>query len=294
MRKSLKSALLAAALSGMLGVSGAQAESLLQDGAADAPRHYALDAAIEVYFGGMDIMHFEWQTTRDGPAYKAASRVYPVGVASLLFDIDVSSRAEGVVDGPNVYPAYYENNVVESDDTARSTRIEFGPKGATAVSNVGVELLVSEQEMLALVQGMIDPLSAALFNETFTRGGDICSGTTRIFTGDSAFDLSFSPVEETSLNASRYNIYEGAAMECEVNISPGQAFEAGTKERMEKTRNDDRKPARLFVGRLKAPDGGPDILVPAKVLVPTSMGTVVAHLVKADLVDPRAQSVAAK
>lgn len=294
MKTRLKAAIMALAFSGACGALPAQAESQLRSGPAPAPRHYALDAAIEVYYGGIDIMHFEWQTKRQGPAYEAASRVYPVGVASLLFDIDVTSRAEGVVDGTNVYPVFYENNVVESDDATRSTRIEFGPAGPTAVSNVGVELLLPEEEMLALVQGMMDPLSAALFNETFTRGGEICSGTTRIFTGDSAFDLSFTPVEETSLNASRYNIYEGAAMECEVHISPGQAFEAGTKERMEKTRDDDRKPARLFIGRLKAPDGGPDILVPAKVFVSTSMGTVVAHLVKADLVDPRARSVAAK
>ena len=54
-------------------------------------------------------------------------------------------------------------------------------------------------------------------------------------------------------------------------------FNDEAKERME-TRSADEKPSRLYIGRIPSPTGGEDLLVPVKVLVPTSFGTAVAHL----------------
>lgn len=256
--------------------------------AAGEGRHYQLAAGIEVYFGGIDILHFDWRTTRIGNAYQASSRVYPVGIASAFLDIDVTSEATGTFNGPQVLPVHYHGEVVEDGELARSMKIDFAPEGATQITRVGGEPLMPDAEMLALVQGMIDPLSAALFNETFQRGGTPCSGTTHIFTGDSTFSLTFAPVEETTLKSSRYNIYDGPALECEVTVSPTQAFDAAQQERLDEdpTGKEERK-ATLYVGTVPAPDGGPDLMLPVKVIVPTGFGNVMAHLVNIDVTDPR-------
>lgn len=250
-------------------------------------RHYDLKAGIEVYFGGIDVLHFDWHTTRIGNSYKAESHVYPVGIAAAFFDIDVTSKATGSFNGPQVLPHYYKGDVVEDDELARSMAIDFAPEGPTAITRVGGEPLMPDEEMLAEVQGMIDPLSAALFNETFTRGGSPCSGTTHIFTGDSAFSLTFEAVEETQLKSSRYNIYDGPALECEVTVSPTRAFDAAEQERMEEdpTRKEERK-ARLYVGTVTAPDGGADLMLPVKVMVKTGFGNVIAHLVSVEAAKP--------
>ncbi len=263
---------------------GAMVVPPMQDG---ATRHYNLSAGIEVYFGGIDILHFDWETTRRGAGYKAQSRVYPVGLAAAFLDIDVVSEAEGSFSGLQVLPLRYKGEVKEDGEIDRSMAIDFAPAGATQITRVGGEPLMPDEEILSQVQGMIDPLSAALFNETFLRGGSPCSGTTQIFTGDSAFSLTFEAVEETQLKSSRYNVYEGPALECEVTVSPTTAFDAAQQERMDDdpTSKEERK-ATLYVGTVPSPDGGPDLMLPVKVVVPTGFGNVMAHIVRIDVTDP--------
>lgn len=256
------------------------------------PPSYNLDAEISVYMGGLEILKFDWQTNQLNGRYDSTSHVYPVGVVAMLFDIDVKSSASGHAGMERVYPHYFASDYLEDGETVRSLRIDFDRDGPVDLTRVGGDQSVPKDEILALAGGMIDPLSAAMFNQTFINDGKFCNGTTTgIFSGDSAYSLSFKYVETTDLKKTRYSDYEGPAIICEVAGEPIAAFDEEARERME-ARSPDEKPSRLYIGSIPAPNGEGEILVPVKVFVPTSFGTVVAHLTQFQVTEPQTQQLA--
>jgi len=259
----------------------------------DAPPPYQLDAEISVYLGGLEILKFDWQTVQQAGIYQSASHVYPVGVVAMLFDIDVASTASGRVSAGAVQPAQFESQYAEDGDIVRSVRIGFDDSGPVEVTRVGGDQTIAEDDILKVVEGMIDPLSAAMFNETFLTNGEVCASGRRIFSGESAYTLDFDFVKETTLKKSRYSDYEGPAYLCKVDGQPLAAFNDEARERME-ARTSDEKPSTLYIGRIAAPSGDGELLVPVKVLVPTSFGTAVAHLTHYRVSTPEIPKLAEK
>lgn len=252
---------------------GAGAQMPIGDG--DMPA-YQLDAEISVYLGGMEILKFDWQTIHKDGAYRSKSHVYPVGLVSMLFDIDVNSQAMGrIVDGVAI-PQRFDSRYLEDGEEVRSVEIDFDETGPIALVSMGGEQTMPDDEILTQVGGMIDPLSAAMFNQTFVSGGQVCAGSHSIFSGDSAYTLGFEFLRETTLKKSRYTSFEGPAYICEVAGEPLAAFNEEAQERLDARSSED-KPSKLYIGRVITDDGN-EFLVPVKVLVPTDFGTAVAHL----------------
>ena len=248
-------------------------------------RDYVLDGAIEVYFGGFAVARIDWETEMHQGHYKAQGGVTPVGIASYIFGGKSHSEVNGEMTGLAPQPGRFIGRMTEDEETQEAT-IVWDESGPISIERSPDEVDMPVAEQLAAAKGTVDPLTAAIFDPTFLGGGELCNGSRTIFDGNSIFELKFEPVRESQLKASRYNIYDGWAMRCDVTFTPIWSADAKSQERLSSV--DDGRKARLWVGRLPAPDGGPDLLVPARVEVVTTFGTVVAHLVEANVTSPSA------
>jgi hypothetical protein len=128
-----------------------------------------------------------------------------------------------------------------------------------------------------LTQGTTDILTAALNTMRGISAGEGCAGSTEIFDGKRRFKLIFNEVQETKMESSRWNIYEGEALECTVLVEPvaGKWHEKprGWASIQEQGRERGSLPTVWFA---TVEEGKPAI--PVKVRVKTDYGTLFMHL----------------
>lgn len=129
-----------------------------------------------------------------------------------------------------------------------------------------------------LVDQTTDIMSATLQMLNKVDHENICEGRSDIFDGKRRFELSFHDEGETVLKKNRYNIFEGAARKCRVEVTPiaGKWHEKprGWLAIQEQGRDKGTLPT-VWVGKL----AGTDQVIPIKVRVKTDYGTLFMHLV---------------
>ncbi len=130
----------------------------------------------------------------------------------------------------------------------------------------------------ALTQDTIDIVSATMniMMQTATTGE--CRGTSDIFDGKRRFALNFTPTGTATLKSSKYNMYDGLASKCDVEITPkgGKWHEKprGWLSIQEQGRQRGALPA-VWLGKIS-----PDLpAVPVKVKVKTQYGVLFMHLI---------------
>lgn len=128
-----------------------------------------------------------------------------------------------------------------------------------------------------LTQGTSDVLSATLVTMQSVAMSNKCEGTSEIFDGKRRFKLIFKEKKKVMLDASRYNLYSGEAIECSAEVQPvaGEWHEnpRGWMSIQEQGRERGTMPTVWFA---KMAEGQPAI--PVKVRVKTSYGTLFMHL----------------
>lgn len=122
-----------------------------------------------------------------------------------------------------------------------------------------------------------DAFSAALMILENVHKGEKCEGRSEVFDGKRRFAQIFTHVEDVYLEQSRYNIYQGAAAECIVEIEPING-EWSSKPRgwlsiQEQGRDRGMMPT-VWIGSMT--EHGPAI--PVKIRVKTAYGTLFMHL----------------
>ena len=128
-----------------------------------------------------------------------------------------------------------------------------------------------------LTEGTTDVLTATLSTmEKIAKDGE-CTGESEIFDGKRRFKLVFKEKKKVELEASRYNIYGGPAVECSAEVLPvaGKWREKprGWMSIQEQGREKGTMPTVWFA---KVAEGQPAI--PVKVRVKTDYGTLFMHL----------------
>lgn len=128
-----------------------------------------------------------------------------------------------------------------------------------------------------LTQGTSDVMTAALLAMRGVADGKGCDSTTEVFDGKRRFKLKFNHVEDVELESSKYNIYEGPAVKCTVEVVPvaGGWHEKprGWLSIQEQGRERGTMPT-VWFGKISK--DGP--AVPIKVLVKTAYGALFMHL----------------
>lgn len=128
-----------------------------------------------------------------------------------------------------------------------------------------------------LTQNTSDVLTATLNTMQAIAGGSECEGETEIFDGKRRYKLIFKQKKDVVLEASRYNVYAGPAVECSAEVEPvaGKWHDKprGWLSIQEQGRELGKIPTVWFA---QMAEGQP--AVPVKVLVKTSYGTLFMHM----------------
>lgn len=128
-----------------------------------------------------------------------------------------------------------------------------------------------------LTTGTTDALSAVLFVMREIASGKACEGESEVFDGDRRYKMTFRPEGEDQLKATRYNVYEGPAQKCSVEVSPkgGRWHEKprGWLSIQEQGRQHGMLPTVWFAQLDKK---GP--AVPVKLMIKSDYGAMLAHL----------------
>ncbi len=130
-----------------------------------------------------------------------------------------------------------------------------------------------------LTQGTTDAFTAVLdVLSTIAAGGE-CNSSSEVFDGKRRFEQIFVHEETGTLEASRYNIFEGVAAQCYVEVKPlagaWHKKPRGWMSIQEQGRERGTMPT-VWIGKLSK--DGPAI--PVKVRVKTEYGTLFMHLVE--------------
>ncbi len=128
-----------------------------------------------------------------------------------------------------------------------------------------------------ITDGTTDALTAALLVlENYNKTGT-CEGSSKVFDGKRSFEQKFVHEENVELTSSKYNIYDGPAAKCTVEVIPhkGKWHEKprGWMSIQEQGRERGTMPT-MWVASLE--DGAP--AVPVKIFVKTAYGSLFMHL----------------
>lgn len=128
-----------------------------------------------------------------------------------------------------------------------------------------------------LVEGTSDVLTATLNTMEAVAKNNKCEGETEIFDGKRRYKLIFRQKREVTLEASRWNVYAGPAVECTAEVEPagGKWHEKprGWMSIQEQGRDRGTMPTVWFAKMVEDQPA-----VPVKVRVKTSYGTLFMHL----------------
>ena len=149
----------------------------------------------------------------------------------------------------------------------------FGHYSIQDDENDGTQKKVDDE----LTQGTSDVLTATLNTMQTIAAGNECEGSTDVFDGERRYKMIFKQKRAVTLEASRWNVYAGRAVECSVEVQPvaGKWHKKprGWMSIQEQGRKRGTMPTVWFA---KMVEGKPAI--PVKVRVKTSYGTLFMHM----------------
>ncbi len=136
---------------------------------------------------------------------------------------------------------------------------------------------VTEVPDKELTRGTVDALTAALEILGKVGAGQACEGSSDVFDGKRRFSQNFSPIKIESLRRSKYNIYEGEAARCTVEVVPGKGEwhekPRGWMSIQEQGRDRGTMPT-VWAGKMHESEPA----IPVKIMVRTAYGTLFMHL----------------
>lgn len=128
-----------------------------------------------------------------------------------------------------------------------------------------------------LTQGTVDAMTAALKVMKLVAAGQECKGESEVFDGKRRFKMVFNHDKDEQLERSRYNIYEGTAARCSIEVQPVAGAwhkkPRGWLSIQEQGRNKGSLPT-IWLAQID--ENGP--AVPVKLRLKTDYGTLFMHL----------------
>ena len=129
----------------------------------------------------------------------------------------------------------------------------------------------------ALTKDTTDVLSATLMVMAQVAKGEGCNGSSEVFDGKRRYELNYKQVRHVHMEATRYNVYSGPAVECTVEVNPlagaWHKKPRGWMSIQEQGRARGTMPT-VWFGKV----GANSVAVPVRVRVKTAYGAMFMHL----------------
>ncbi len=129
----------------------------------------------------------------------------------------------------------------------------------------------------ALTENSTDALTGTLAVMKALAKGEGCTGTSEVFDGKRRYKMIFKEQERVELKASRYNVYEGPAVQCTVEVEPaGGKWHKKPRGWMSIQEQGRERGTMPTVWMAQMSKNGP--AVPVKIRVKTEFGVLFMHL----------------
>lgn len=234
----------------------------------------------EVYAGGLHALQAKLDVDlRKKDRYSLVLQAHTRGFLGNIVPWEGTFETHGWTAGEEFQPELHKSETVWQDEEDIKEYLynrdgSFKSLTITDPENPEGQKKNTEDEV---TQGTIDTLTAALEVMQQIAEGGKCEGESEVFDGKRRFKQVFSQKDEEHLQSSRYNIYEGPAVECTVEVVPVNG-EWHSKPRgwlsiQEQGRAKGTMPTVWFA---QLEENGP--AVPVKIRVKTDYGTLFMHL----------------
>ncbi len=236
-----------------------------------------------VYAGGIHAVEAELMLQDDHPErYRMALHAKTRGFLAKLAPWSGTFETEGWREEGELQPELHRSTSTWREDTQvkEYTYTKEGGFVGLSIVEEGVDKTpdnINEE----LTENTTDSLTAALLVMQSVREKGACEGRSEVFDGKRRFELVFRNKGERTLSKSRYNLYSGPAVLCEVEVEPkgGEWHKRprGWLSIQEQGRKRDYLP-KLWLAHVE--EDGP--AVPVKIMVKTDYGALMAHLTDYD------------
>lgn len=236
----------------------------------------------DVYAGGIHALNARLILKTESSKYDTILTAGTQGFLKKMANWSGKYISKGVVKSNKLLPTLHESSSTWKDKTETKT-FKYDGKGnfkSYKSAEAGVETTPQDID-LSLAKGTTDILSATFQMMMGIPKSKVCNGQDLIFDGDRNFRLMYSGSKIETFTKSDYNIYEGSAISCQVEVKPEKGKwrkkPRGWLSIQEQGRKKGELPT-IWFGQIK---GQPDFYVPVKIRVKTDYGTLFMHLTSA-------------
>ena len=234
----------------------------------------------QVYAGGIHVVEAKLRFD-NASKYDVNLEAKTIGWLGKLVPWEGSFKTSGMQKDGVYMPLEHESQSTWKEEVKTKTfTYDDGDVVSLVIQEDGKKPQTPEIEK-DLVENTVDVLSATLNVMRALPEKEICQGEADIFDGSRRFTMTFRDKGEAELTSSRYNIYDGKARYCSVEIEPkgGKWHDKprGWLSIQEQGREKGTLPS-LWMGHVD----GFEYSVPVKIQVKTDYGTLMMHLVDVD------------
>lgn len=251
-----------------------------------APRALAL--RYDVFVGGFYTFGFDVSLGLESDAYEVTVDGGTRGLIGQLFtwrmNMGAQGKLESLVPTPSGFAPARFDNLTEWRGKPRRTTLRFIGHGSYEVdrdpSEIPEERDPEEGELpVSLPAATMDPVAASLVALSASARDGACERRIPVFDGKRRYDLIVRGGDgETSLPPSNFSAYAGPALSCRIGIMRISGF---SKRRNNTQQWDDGSSNPPVIASAKLAPGLP--LVPVRFIATINLGTMVVHLVHAEL-----------
>ncbi|NCC21267.1 MAG: DUF3108 domain-containing protein [Alphaproteobacteria bacterium] len=232
-----------------------------------------------VYAGGINAVQARLQIDDSrAERYKMALSAKTRGFLARLAPWHGSFETEGWKEGEQLQPELHKSISTWKEETEIKEYVytKGGDFAGLRITEEGEDKSPGAIDS-GLTQGTTDALTATLLVMQGIKEKGSCEGASEVFDGERRFELKFHNKGNAVLKASSYNVYEGPAVICEVEIEPRGGKWHSKPRGWFSIQEQGRKKG--YLPRLWLASMGEGIpAVPVKVQVKTDYGSLMAHL----------------
>jgi hypothetical protein len=169
-----------------------------------------------IYTGGFNVLDITIDLNIDPSAYRIDIGAETQGWIGKLLSWQSQSHSEGVLREGDPVPRTHRMSSVWRGEP-RAVNLDYDGNGRVAFS---AEPPADRDERdpvpAELTVNTLDPLSAVLGALTARQNGQVCTDTVPVFDGRRRYDMLFQPAGMVELKPSKYSLYAGPALRCQV------------------------------------------------------------------------------
>ena len=252
----------------------------------------------DVYAGGIHGMNAKLSIEEDASRYDVKLETITIGFLKKLAPWSGVFASTGwVMPGTDRQPETHTSSATWKKE-ANQKDYKFAKNGefiSYKVTEAGTDKTPEKLDPELTPTGISDVLSTTLEVMARLRAGENCAQTETIFDGDRNFQMIFAQTGTEVLPKSDYNIYQGPAVVCTIEVKPGKGKwhkkPRGWLSLQEQGRKAGTMPT-IWFAKLSVAEGAP--YVPVKVRVKTDYGTLFMHLTSYQAPDGTKQAVVIK